>query len=191
MIQDIHSNWMSSSTYVTEILQEFLNSNNLTDVTLVSDDLQEIQAHRVVLSACSPVLKNMLQKRNGGVPVIYLKGIKFSEMEPILQFMYLGITTVEQSKISGFLEVAKNLEIKELSKDVKMSDSPQNKRSIPEPQYQNIQKNTVTEDPLLMVESPSLKEVKPNLGQIFYDKNGKEFVKTRQNKLVKFYLTNL
>ena len=78
------------------------------------------------------------------------------------------------------MEVAKNLEIKELSKDVKMSDSPQNKRSIPEPQYQNIQKNTVIEDPLSMVESPALKEVKPNVGQIFYDKNGKEFVNVEQ-----------
>ena len=172
--------WEGYNDHLRQMLHSMMKFDEFTDGTLVSDDLQEIQAHRVVLSACSPVLKNMLQKRNGGVPVIYLKGIKFSEMEPILQFMYLGITTVEQSKISGFLEVAKNLEIKELSKDVKMSDSPQNKRSIPEPQYQNIQKNTVIEDPLSMVESPSLKEVKPNVGQIFYDKNGKEFVNVEQ-----------
>ena len=51
-----------------------------------------------------------------------MKGIQHQEMESILEFMYLGGATFYQERMNEFLNVAKNLEIKEISKDVEFDD---------------------------------------------------------------------
>ena len=90
-------------------------SGEFTDVTLVTDDKQQMRAHRNILSACSQVFKNILQmdfdKTN---PVIYLRGIQHAEMESILQFIYLGNTRIHEERLNEFFMVSKNLEIKQL-----------------------------------------------------------------------------
>ena len=55
-------------------------------------------------------------------PIIYLKDIKHQEMESILQFMYLGKASFYQERMKEFLDVAKNLEVKELSKGVEVDE---------------------------------------------------------------------
>ena len=45
---------------------------------------------------------------------MYLRGIQFSEIESILQFIYLGEATFYEERMDEFLAVAKSLEIKEL-----------------------------------------------------------------------------
>ena len=45
---------------------------------------------------------------------MYLRGIQFSEMESIMQFIYLGEATFFEERMDEFLAVAKSLEIKEL-----------------------------------------------------------------------------
>ena len=97
-----------------------LKSTEFTDVTLVCNDDQEILAHKVVLTASSPVFKRMLRSKNHPNPIIYLKDVNFQEMDSILQFIYLGQTTFNQNRISEFLNVAKSLEIKELSKNLEI-----------------------------------------------------------------------
>jgi len=44
------------------MLDSMRKSSCFTDVTLVCEDLRQIQAHKVVLSACSAVFKRMLEK---------------------------------------------------------------------------------------------------------------------------------
>ena len=112
--------WQDYNDHLRDMLHTMRKFDEFTDVTLICDDQREIHAHKVVLSACSPVLKAILQRKDYGIPIVYLKGIKFPEMESILQFMYLGQTTVEQQRITSFLDVAKNLEIKELSENIKV-----------------------------------------------------------------------
>ena len=68
-----------------------LTSKYYADVTLISDDKKLLKAHRNILSACSPVLKDILQIDTQNIQaVIYLRGIQYSEIESIMQFMYLG-----------------------------------------------------------------------------------------------------
>ena len=43
-------------------------------------------------------------------------------MRSILQFMYLGQTTLYQDRMNMFLHAAKNLEIKEIGKDIECDD---------------------------------------------------------------------
>ena len=70
------------------------------------------------LCACSTVFKNIIDSLPLNCSVIYLRGIQHQEMESILEFMYLGVATFYQERMNEFLNVAKNLEIKEISKDV-------------------------------------------------------------------------
>ena len=53
--------WHSYSDHLKEALNEMMLSSDFADVTLVTDDKQQIRAHRNILSAASPVFKNILQ----------------------------------------------------------------------------------------------------------------------------------
>ena len=65
--------WHSHPDYLREMMREMMTSDDFTDVTLVTDDKKTIKAHRNILSACSPVFKNILQMEiNNSHPVIYL-----------------------------------------------------------------------------------------------------------------------
>ena len=113
--------WQSHPDYLTEIMQEMITSENFTDVTIVTDDKKTIKAHRNILSACSPVFKNILQMDiTNSHPVIYLRGIQYSEIESILQFVYLGEAKFYEDRMNELLLVSKNLEIRELSKNVEI-----------------------------------------------------------------------
>ena len=93
-------------------MREMMTSDDFTDVTLVTDDKKTIKAHRNILSACSPVFKNILQMEiNNSHPVIYLRGIQYSEIESLLQFIYLGEEKFNEERMNEFLSVSKSLEI--------------------------------------------------------------------------------
>ena len=53
-------------------------------------------------------------------PLIYLRGIQSYEMESILQFMYLGEGKFNYERMTEFIKVAKELEVKEISKGVEI-----------------------------------------------------------------------
>ena len=114
--------WHSYSDHLKEALNEMMFSSDFADVTLVTDDKQQIRAHRNILSAASPVFKSILQiDSNNANPVIYLRGIQHSEMESIMQFIYLGEARFYEERMSEFLTVSKNLEIKELSTGIELN----------------------------------------------------------------------
>ena len=81
--------WHSYSDHLREALNDMMISSEFADVTLVTDDKQQIRAHRNILSAASPVFKSILQiDNNNANPIIYLRGIQHSEMEFIFQFIW-------------------------------------------------------------------------------------------------------
>ena len=51
------------------------------------------------------------------IPVIYLRGIQSEELEPILQFMYLGNATFPQNILTELLDVAGSLQVKGIHKE--------------------------------------------------------------------------
>ena len=116
--------WHTYSDHLKDILKELSSDDSFADVTLVTDDKKQIKAHRNILSACSSVFKEILQiNSNNSHPVIYLRGIQHSEMESILQFIYLGEAKFYEERMNEFLNVAKNLDIRELAKGIEDSDS--------------------------------------------------------------------
>ena len=87
------------------------------DVTLVTDDKKTLKEHRNILSACSPVFKNIFQMEiENRHPVIYLRGIQYSEIESLLQFIYLGEEKFYEERMNEFPKVLKYWD--NLAKDV-------------------------------------------------------------------------
>ena len=105
--------WDSYSTHLETMLVGMMTSSEYTDVTLVcGGDQVQFRAHKVVLSASSPVMRNILQSYNTENPLIYLRGVQHEDMEAILQFIYLGEATVKQGRAEEFLKLAEDFEIK-------------------------------------------------------------------------------
>merc|ERR1719318_693537 len=102
-------------TNISSRLSDFYTETSYTDVTLVSDDQIQFQAHKFVLSACSPILKNLLLNNPHSRPLIYLRSIKHQELESILQFIYLGEARFYEDNMDRFMEAAKDLQIKQLA----------------------------------------------------------------------------
>ena len=95
-------------------MKDWMWNADLHDVTLVSQDKKHIKANISVLSSCSPVFKDILKKDKNSSPIMYLRGILFSEIEPLIQFIYLGEVTICEERMDEFLAVAKSLEIGDL-----------------------------------------------------------------------------
>jgi len=102
--------------YESNIRDAFFNlkeEKDFSDVTLVCGDGQ-VEAHKVILSACSPFFQRILKQNSHTHPLIYLKGVKFTDLEAIMQFMYLGEVDVVSANLDTFLDVGKELEVKGL-----------------------------------------------------------------------------
>ena len=96
------------------MMKELLMNEDFADVTLVTEDRKQIKANISILSTSSPVFKDILKKDKNSSQTIYLRGIQHSEMESILQFIYLGQATFYEERMNEVLAVAKSLEIKQL-----------------------------------------------------------------------------
>ena len=106
--------WQTYSEHLRSMMKELMMNEDLADVTLVTEDKKLIKANMTILSACSPFFKKVLMKEQFSNSIMYLRGIQFSEMESIMQFIYLGEATFYEERIDELLAVAKLLEIKEL-----------------------------------------------------------------------------
>lgn len=109
--------WNEFNSSTSETFKNLLLDEDFVDVTLICDDARQFHAHKVILSACSPFFRNLFVKNPHPKPLIFLKGIRFEELETILKFMYLGQAQLPQEDLSAFLDAAKELQVKGLNCD--------------------------------------------------------------------------
>ena len=108
--------WHTYSDHLRDMMKELLMNDDFADVTLVTEDKKHMKAHKNILSACSFVFKDMFQQEDMKLnSFIYLRGVQFSELESIMQFIYLGEATFYEERMNEFLSVARSLEIKDIS----------------------------------------------------------------------------
>ena len=124
--QKFNLTWQTFSSHAREMFRELLVSNQFADVTLVSNDLKKIRAHRIVLSACSSVLREILQGHQESNPVIFLRGVQHQDLESLLQFIYTAEASVSEDRIVEFLRVAKDLDIKDIAENVDLDHESSN-----------------------------------------------------------------
>ena len=108
---------LQRNDFANNISSAFLNlssDKDFTDVTLVCEDGQQVEAHKVVLVASSPFFLNILKRNKHPHPLIYMKGIKHELLLAVVDFLYLGEANVFQESFDSFLEIAEELWLKGL-----------------------------------------------------------------------------
>ena len=92
-----------------------------TDVTLVCEDGQQLEAHQIILAATSPVFQKILEGNKHPHPLIYLRRVHFQQLVDIFDFLYLGEANVHQKDLESFLALAEELKLQRL-KDKNVND---------------------------------------------------------------------
>ena len=105
--------WNDFEVSIGSAFRDLQKEKDFADVTLACGDYQ-VEAHKVVLAASSPYFRRILKKNPHSHPLIYLKGINFSDVEAVLKFIYQGEVNIEEANLNTFLEVAQELEVKGL-----------------------------------------------------------------------------
>jgi len=108
--------WNDFESNISVAFRELREDKDFFDVTLACDD-EQISAHKVILSACSPFFRNILRRNPHQHPLLYLKGVKFTDLQAVLNFMYNGEVNVAQEELNSFLAVAEELRVKGLTQN--------------------------------------------------------------------------
>ena len=114
VVENFKLKWNDFESNLADSLRDMREEGEFFDVTLACDDNQ-ISAHKVVLSACSPLFKNILKRNHHEHPLIYLRGIQAADLEAVVGFMYDGEINVAQTELAEFLALAQDLSIQGLS----------------------------------------------------------------------------
>eukprot|EP00092_Neocalanus_flemingeri_P058427 GFUD01069620.1.p1 GENE.GFUD01069620.1~~GFUD01069620.1.p1 ORF type:complete len:627 (-),score=160.57 GFUD01069620.1:1028-2908(-) len=122
--------WNDFHANITSAFSDIRDDDDFLDVTLVCDG-DIVRAHKLVLSACSPLFRVMLKKNSHPQPMIFLRGIRFPDMVAILNFMYHGEVNVNQEDLQMFLAAAEELRIKGLSQASENSKLEKLDNSVP------------------------------------------------------------
>ena len=92
------------------------------DVTLVSEDGQQVEVHKVILAASSPFFQNLFVRSKHPHPLIYMRGVKFEDISAIVDFLYCGEANVFQESLDSFLAIAQGLQLKGLMGKIDETD---------------------------------------------------------------------
>lgn len=111
--------WPDFERSIGKAFQELREGKELFDVTLACKD-GKLEAHKVILSSCSPVLKDIIKDN---VPLIYIKDVKIPQLQAVLDFMYQGKVDVDEKELEAFLALAKEWQVKGLNPDELPSES--------------------------------------------------------------------
>ncbi len=111
--------WNDFEANISTSFRELRDDSEFFDVSLCCDNGTDVvQAHKVILAACSPLFRKILaRQKQQQHPFLYLKGIRLKELQAVLNFMYHGEVNVAQDSLNGFLAVAEELAVKGLTTD--------------------------------------------------------------------------
>ena len=126
--------WQTFQTHSVSLNRELHKDVNFTDVTLMTDDLVQVPAHKVILSAASTVLKELcLAGTRGAQQILYLRGVKQVDLDAVLQFIYLGEAAVYEDRLKEFSKIVKDFNITKLNDfeyiREKIQESPKKSKS--------------------------------------------------------------
>ncbi|XP_065173490.1 protein abrupt-like isoform X2 [Atheta coriaria] len=106
--------WNNFQANITSQFEALRDDEDFTDVSIVCEG-RSIKAHRVVLSACSPLFKEMFKNNPCSHPIIFMRDVDARSVSSLLEFMYAGEVNVAQAHLSNFLRTAESLKIRGLT----------------------------------------------------------------------------
>ena len=106
--------WNDFQDNVKSAFGNLRESTDFADVTLACEDGHQIEAHKVVLAASSPVFQEILKRNKHSHPLIYMRGMKSIDLAAMVDFLYFGEANVYQENLDSFLALAEELQLKGL-----------------------------------------------------------------------------
>ena len=141
MSESVFLQWNDFLGNIKETFRTLKDDKDFTDVTLVCEDGEQIEAHKVILISSSPVFASLLKIKKHPQPLIYMRGIKSGDLKTLMDFLYLGETTVQEEDVENFLELGKEFQLKGLTESL-----PDLKETMPlikkKQKFGNIQNNS-------------------------------------------------
>ena len=117
--------WDDFNNKCPKAFKELWLDTDLSDVTLATEDGAQLNAHKVILAACSPLFKRLFQKNPNGHPLLYLMGVQLSQLQQLLSYIYLGQCDLTQDQLPAFMATGKQLEVEGLLGDMEERSADQ------------------------------------------------------------------
>ncbi|CAH4037240.1 unnamed protein product [Pieris brassicae] len=122
--------WNNFQANITSQFEALRDDEDFVDVTLACEG-HRLEAHKVVLSACSPYFKELFKNNPCPHPIIFMRDCEVSHIRALLQFMYVGQVNIAQAQLSAFLRTADALQIRGLTDCSQHNDKKTNRKSPP------------------------------------------------------------
>ena len=171
--------WNEFGRNVEHTFKTLLNDKNFTDVTLVSADSKQIKAHKVILSSRSKFFNQILLENPHQPPLLFLKGIRHSDLLAIVQFIYLGQTEVAQDDLNHFMEAAKVLQVQGLNENDEPVPDFNDKEKEMKP-YSNQEANFELDHVDYELENQASVAVEEESSQVYFQQQDK-YLETKKN----------
>ena len=82
--------WNDFQGNLNSAFGQLRNDRDFADVTLACEDGTQIETHRVILASTSPFFMEVLKKNKHPRPLIYMRGLKATELVAMVDFLYFG-----------------------------------------------------------------------------------------------------
>ena len=142
--------WNEFENMAANTFKDLVSDNNFSDVTLVCEDGEQINAHKIILSSCSSFFKTIFLKTKNQSQnlLIYLKSINSKDLRLMMRFIYLGEAQVNEANLQEFLEAGKDLKIDGLIDKICPIEESETIIAAPEPKPDPLEVN----DEILLTE---------------------------------------
>ncbi|XP_060533684.1 zinc finger protein 131-like isoform X2 [Cylas formicarius] len=153
--------WNSYQSNLQNAFPKLLTSEHFVDVTLACEN-EMLKCHKVVLSACSTYFEKLLLDNPCQHPIIFMKDMKFQEMQSLVDFMYKGEVNVTQDDLPSLLKSAEALQIRGLCGSDQLLNPAY---------FGNVAKATAHPQSKPLETSPAQQDNKPQPSQVVMPKN--------------------
>ena len=109
--------WNDFQKNVANAFRNLREDKEFADLTLVCEDGNQIEVHKMVLSSSSPFFKKLLAKNKHPHPLIYMRGIKSGDLSAVVDFLYHGEAKVFDEDLDSYLAIAEEFQLMGLMKE--------------------------------------------------------------------------
>ena len=114
MNEKLSLKWREFYSNLSCSISSMRTEDHLHDVTLVTDDNQQISAHKLVLSLSSDYFKSIFHNNTYPNMILCLEGVNNESLANCLDFMYHGELQLGQDEVKSFLNLCYRFKIKGL-----------------------------------------------------------------------------
>ena len=132
--------WDKFTSNASNAFSSLRHEDYLHNVTLVSNDNQQVSAHKLVLSACSEYFRNIFMNNQSKHPLLCIDSVTKEDLNNIMDYMYNGEVHVYQDDLDRFLTITQRFKLQgllggspseEVTEDYKKVDLPEKKEESP------------------------------------------------------------